>query len=106
MFFVFFLCCQFGHAKIRSGLLVEVKMEKIVLISAVPDNISGKAMRVLKSFGKSNRGWKKVSGLSNFISYRLSRNYRILMSINGLAFIGNHDDYSLKIKILKKEGSQ
>ena len=81
-------------------------MEKIVLMSSVPDNISGKAMKVLKSFGHSNRGWKKVSGLSNFISYRLSRNYRILMSISGLVFIGNHDDYSLKIKILKKEGCQ
>jgi len=50
------------------------------------------------------RKWKKISGLKNAFSCRLSRNYRILFVPDWLFFVADHDRYEQKIAILKRAG--
>lgn len=76
-------------------------MRDIELIGNIPPEIIKKAQSALKKTKSFHSGWKRLSGLSSHLAYRLDSNYRILLSETGNAIVGNHDVYSRKIKNLK-----
>ena len=81
---------------------MEVTMKKL---SSIPQELLNKAAKIIELFLKGvKRKWKKLSGLNNYYSYRLSMNYRLLADSKGNFFIGCHDAYSAKIKAVKKCG--
>jgi len=74
-------------------------------LSDIPEQLLNKAAKIIELFLKGiKRKWKKLSGLKNYYSYRLSMNYRLLADSKGNFFIGCHDAYSAKIKAVKKCG--
>lgn len=79
--------------------------EKIKKLGEIPKQLLNKAAKIIELFQKGIRhGWKKLAGLKNYYSYRLSMNYRLLADSKGNFFIGCHDAYSAKIKAVKKCG--
>lgn len=74
-------------------------------LSDIPQQFLNKAAKIIELFLRGmKRKWKKLAGLNNYYSYRLSMNYRLLTDSKGNFFIGCHDAYSAKIKAVKKSG--
>lgn len=78
----------------------------LTILGNCPSRIILKAMILIRSFQDGNARCKKLSGLRQYSSIRLSSNYRLLLAPSGSVFISSHDDYERKIKQLKKIGGQ
>jgi hypothetical protein len=71
----------------------------LVFIGAVPERIMKKAESIVSSHGLCvGDGWRKITSLQGWYSYRLNKNYRLLRSINGYEAVCNHDNYQKKIR--------
>jgi hypothetical protein len=71
-------------------------------VGAVPKRIMKKADIIVSSHNLCiGNGWKKITGLQGWFSYRLNNNYRLLRSSDGYQIVCNHDIYQKKIQRLK-----
>ncbi|MCL2183548.1 MAG: hypothetical protein FWB85_08780 [Chitinispirillia bacterium] len=85
-------------------------MLKIQRVGEIPAYLNVKIESVRQMCERENfnpfRGgkWKKLSGLKSAFSYGLTANYRVLLIIGELFFVGCHDEYEKKIRIMKRAG--
>lgn len=81
-------------------------MHHLIYSGKVPSNIKVKATTLIESSTVIfDSGWKKIRGLHEYYSFRLSRNYRALGKVNSPILVCNHDVYEKKMKTLKKGGN-
>jgi len=82
----------------------EIQMSSLTTLGNCPHWVITKAKSLLNDFSQSKRVAKKIIGLKNYYSLKISTNYRILLSNTGKVFICSHSRYEKKIHNLKRCG--
>jgi hypothetical protein len=77
-------------------------MAELISSGPIPGRILEKARRLLdaNSYG-AGLGWKKITRINGWYSYRLNMNYRLLKCLDGPMYVCKHDVYEKKIRRLK-----
>jgi hypothetical protein len=74
-------------------------MMDLIVSGPVPARILRKARKVLKSDQlRQGEGWKKISRICGWYSYRLSIKYRLLRSCDGPSYVCKHEIYEKQIR--------
>lgn len=79
-------------------------MNELIFAGQIPDKLKLKAHSIVSNPAlRVGHGWKKISGLRDWFSYRLNDNYRLMRTHSGPFLACNHDLYERKIKTLKRQ---
>jgi hypothetical protein len=82
-----------------------MKMNKIIVLGRCPNWVLQKAKTLINTAGAKHKISKKLAGMKNHYSIKISTNYRVLWTDSGDFFVGKHNHYDRKIKNIKRKGT-
>lgn len=80
-------------------------MNNITIVGKYPEWVKIKAHNIIKTTNKLRSSSKKLTGLKNYYSIKVSSNYRMLFSDSNNFFLCSHNHYDKKIKNIKRQGA-
>ena len=80
-------------------------MNKVIVLGKCPNWVLQKAKKLINTIGTNHKISKKLSGMKNHYSIKISTNYRVLWTDSGDFFVGKHNHYDRKIKNIKRMGA-